>query len=464
MAAEHSATDADLAAYKELNQARTDALKESLQKDVQAQTVRLERQDKLIDSFSTRISDLSFFLTVFGLVAGLLGYFTVSSRAKNEARSVAEDWVKKEGQKAIDAKLNDFNAHLAAEKAAATDQRQKLFIDAAAPLAELQRQINTSLKSIDGLVQEPTTPISTQSDPIGLLVEALKHKPEAEYGFDDWNVRAHDSYNKGNRALAAEFWLQAARGGKGNGAQVAQSLLNAAIALSQLKRHQEAIDVYSKVSALYGDAPELVLRNLVAQSLVNKAHVLAELSRVDEAIDIFTEVASRFGNDSEVSLRKQAIYALTGKARLLGKLNHYEKVIELNDEVILKYGDVPDVDIRPLIADARNSKGYGYMCIAKAKWNEEASRLNNLQSAAELFKQAEPEVANKWVVYGNQAYTAYLLNQQADVRPLLKQAFELGGEQMYTLTLADLNVNPVPVDDGFRALLDEIWAEVKPKT
>lgn len=112
LAAEHPVSEANLAAYKELNQARADAFKESLQKDVQAQSAhieaqdkRIDRQDKMLDSFSARISDLSMFLTVFGLVAGLLGYFTVSSRAKKEARIAAAEWIEKEGQKAIVAKL-----------------------------------------------------------------------------------------------------------------------------------------------------------------------------------------------------------------------------------------------------------------------------------------------------------------------------------------------------------------------
>jgi len=84
----------ELAAYKELSQARTDALKESIQKDIQAQSVKIEaqdklveRQDKMLDSFSARISDLTMFLTVFGLVAGLLGYFTVRQSCKEGGAS-----------------------------------------------------------------------------------------------------------------------------------------------------------------------------------------------------------------------------------------------------------------------------------------------------------------------------------------------------------------------------------------
>lgn len=112
LAKENPVSESELSAYKELAQAKLDAAKESSQKDIQAQEKRIERQDKLLDSFSTRISDLSYALTLLGLAAGLLGYFTVSSKAKNEARSAAEEWVEKKGKEILDKKLAEFDTHI----------------------------------------------------------------------------------------------------------------------------------------------------------------------------------------------------------------------------------------------------------------------------------------------------------------------------------------------------------------
>ncbi len=389
LAAERSASEADLAAYKELSQARTDALKESLQKDMQAQTARIEamdklieRQDQLLDHFSGRFSDLLTFLALFGLVAGLLVYITVNSRAKKEARIAVEEWMEIEGPKAIEAKTKDLDSHIAAEKKAATTKREEYYSDieklhaiAADPLAEQQKQMSALYKPTNDSVQGQT--LSKNSSAITKLTEALKHKPEADYGFDDWNARAHDAYMKGNLALAAAYWLQTARGFQVKEVRIAQSLFNAGVVLGQLNRSEEAIAVY--------------------------------------------------------------------------------------DDVVSRYGNKPKAELRKQVARALNGKGFELLCRAKESWGDEVARLGDLGAAATLFTQAEKEMAAKFIVWGNQAYTAFLLGQADAVRPLLKQALQQGGEDLYKVTLGDLDIHPAPPDAEFRTLLEEVWAAVKQK-
>lgn len=475
LAASHPVTETDLSAYKELSQARTDALKESMQKDIQAQTTRIEAQDKrldqqnkLLDSFSARIGDISIFLTGFGLLAGLVGYFTVRSRAQKEARIAAEEWMEKEGQKAIDAKLEGLDSHIATQKDAATAKIEafggdieKLQANAVAQIAEQQKQMSTLQKPMDGSVQTQLSP--TNGDPISQLVEALKHKPEAEYGFDDWNARAHDAYKRGNIALAAEYWLQAARGGKANGAMLAQSLSNAGIALGQLNREEESIAVYDEVVSRYGGAPEATLRRQVAAVLINKGVSLKQLNRDEEAIAVCEEVVSRYDSAPEAVLRELVAQALVNKGGFLGRLNRYDEAIAVSDEVESRYGSTPEAALRELVAQANNVKGFTLLCRAKENWINETARLVNLQAAATLFTQSEKEISNKPLVWGNQAYTFFLLGQADVARPLLKKALQQKGEWLYKATLDDLNVHPVSPDTDFRALLEEAWAEVKPK-
>ena len=390
LAADHSVNEAELAAYKELNQVRTDALKESLQKDMQAQSAKIEaqdkrvdRQDKMLESFSARISDLSIFLTVFGLVAGLLGYFTVSSRAKKEARIAAAEWIEKEGQKAIDAKLNEFDSHITAQKDAATAKREifegeieKLRADAVSQITEQLSQISTSQKSMGRTIQQVTSP--AESDAISEYVEALKLKPEAEYDVEDWITRAVDAYSKNNFALAAEYWIQAAH-------------------------HSKASDI-------------------------------------DAARSLFIA------------------------GGLLSKMNRIEAEIALRDELISRYGSTQETEIRQLVVGALGGKGFALLLRAKEEWSNEAARIDDLHAADALFNKMEKEANNKPITWGNQAYTAFLLGQQHVARPLLKQALQQGGELLYKGTLGDLDIHPVPPDAAFRAMLDEVWAEVKPKS
>lgn len=516
LAAEQSVSKAELVTYKELSQTRTDALKESLQKDIQTQTVRIEsldkrveRQDKLLDSFSVRISDLSLFLTVFGLVAGLMGYFTVSNRAQKEARTAAEAWIKKEGLKAIDEKLKDLDSHITSQKDAATAKREAfdceietLRMKAAPQMAEQQNQIRSSPNPKDGSVD--TQKLAAYSDAVNELVEALKRKPEAEYGFKDWNARALDAYSKGNYALAAEYWLQAARGGKASGVELVQSMCNAGVSLLKLKRYEETIAVLDSAVSLYGSAPEVLLREEVINALMIKGSALAEMERLDESIAVFDSVVSLYGNASEANLRKHVAramfnkvltlgrmgrheesmavcdeilsrygsapefevqeavaHALVEKGNTLGKLGRYEESITVFDAIVLRYGNEADAKMHDVVGQALNGKGFTLLCRAKEKWNEAAVRMAGLQAAKDLFAQAEKEIIQKYVVWGNQAYIFVLLGDTESARSLMKQAMQQNSEWLYKATLEDMEIHPVPLDADFRAILEEAWAEVK---
>jgi tetratricopeptide (TPR) repeat protein len=466
LAENHLVTDTNLSAYKELTQARTEALKESLQKDIQAQAARIEaegkridRQDKLLDSFSTRISDLSFFLTVAGFVAALMGYFTVSSRAKNEARIAAAEWIEKEGQKAIATKLKELDSHIAVQ--AATAKLDQLYADAAVPLAELQKQMTASQKTMDGSVQNQSS--LTDMDAISKLVEELKLKPEAEYGFDDWNLRAFDAQTKGNLALAAEYWLQAAQGGNARGLQVVQSLFNAAFALGQLNRNKEAMDIYDDIVTRYGNAPETELRMHVAFALINKGVILSQLKRDDEAVSTYDKVITFCGSAPEAKMQEILLNALVNRGLSLGNLQRLDEAETVFDNVLSRFGSTTEVALRAHVANALNGKGFTLLCRAKEKWGDEQARLSKLQAAKSLFDQSEKEVINKPYVWGNQAYAAFLLGDvEAAILPLT-QALKQGGENIYNATLGDLNFHPAPPDVEFRNLLEKTWAEVKPK-
>lgn len=89
-------------------------------------------------------------------------------------------------------------------------------------------------------------------------------------------------------------------------------------------------------------------------------------------------------------------------------------------------------------------------------------RQADLDMATRLFEQAESEHPDKPIVLGNRAYCAHLRGEPVEiVRPLLARALKNGGEPLYTDTLDDLAIHPVPEDAAFRVLLDEVWAEVR---
>ncbi len=424
MAVEHPVSQADLSAYKELAQTRLDAAKESLQKDRERIEARLDSQDKRVGDIGLYLMVFGTLLTVVGLAVGFVGYFTVSSRAEKEARLAAAKWMEQEGRVTLEAQIKEFGLHIASEKQAATKKREELDdeIDALRPaatsdMAEQQKQLGLTQKLSDSSSSHEQAS-SADTDAIGKLVNALKRKAEAEYGFDDWNARAHDAYPKGKHEQAAEYWLQAVAAGGATRIKVAQALFNAGLMLGKLGRSAEAIEVYNKLDAHYGSATDVTLREQVAMALVNKGDMLTRLNRSEEAIALYDDVMARHGSATEAVLKK-------------------------------------------IVSNTQNSKGYTLLCRAKANWNDKADRLSNLQAATALFSQAVNDSNdNKQIVLGNQAYTACLLGQPDIARTLLNQALQQGGEKLYKATLGDLDIHPVPPDTGFRALLEELWAEV----
>jgi len=163
-------------------------------------------------------------------------------------------------------------------------------------------------------------------------------------------------------------------------------------------------------------------------------------------------------------MRDRVAQALVNKGFTLGQLNRYEEAIAVHDEVVSRYGNASEAVLHTIVANVLNSKGFTLLCRAKANWGDETARLGDLQAGSTLFAQAEKEIDNKPLVWGNQAYTAFLLGQPDIARPLLKQTLQQGGEELYTATLGDLDIHPSPPDVEFRALLEELWSEVKPKS
>ncbi len=159
----------------------------------------------------------------------------------------------------------------------------------------------------------------------------------------------------------------------------------------------------------------------------------------------------------------QTAQSLYNTGVVLGLLKRSEEAIVVYDEVVRRFGEATEPALREQVAWAQNGKGFNLICRAKANWQDEVTRNGDLQAALALFKQAEVDFpsADKPIVWGNQAYSHFLLGQIEPVRALLQQTLQQGGEKLYQGTLGDLAIHPVPPDADFRILLDAVWAEVQ---
>jgi TolA-binding protein len=440
-AAEKTVAESDFSAYKELAQTKLDAARESLQKDVQALGTRVDNQDKRIDQQGNRIGDVSISLTWFGIlltilaiIAGFVGYFTVSAKARKEAQEEADKAVKTwlsgheaELQRQIKAaeafaaesrtRIQDFERDIAELRAQVTEKMSN-------HIADFESSLEAAKQRLQEDITKPAEGGSKQVTPEQLAAlqaqeEKLRHKPEADYGFKDWNNRAFAAYSGGNHEEAARYWKQAADAPDASPTDAAKTLFNAGVSSEQSGRLDDVVATYELLDQRYANAAEPALREQVAKALFNKGVTLGKLGRADDAIATYDLLDQRYASAAEPVLREQ-------------------------------------------MAKARLNKGFTLLCRAKKNWLNKTSRLANLEQAAGLFLGAEQDIhANHPTVLGNRAYCAHLRGQPAEiVRPLLEAALKDGGEKLYKVTLDDLAIHPVPLDAEFRRLLDEVWVSL----
>ncbi len=478
--------ESDFTAYKELAQVKLDAAKESLQKDVAALGTRVDNQDKRIDQQGNRIGDVSISLTWFGIlltllaiIAGFVGYYTASTKARkeaqDEARKAVDDWLTtheadlQQRIKAAEdfatesrAHIQTFEDEISQLKAQLSDKliahTNNKIAETNALVEDAKRRLQAAIAQSSGQTTPPASPEALEA--LQAQAENLRHKSEADYTFDDWDDRAFAALAEGKHEDAVQYWLRASAIPTAAQSDIARALYNRGVSLGQLGRADDAIAAYDLVDARYASDTAPTLREPVAKALVNKGVTLGQLGRTDEAIAAYDLVDARYASDTAPALRDQVAKALVNKGFALGQLGRTDDEIAAYDLVEARYAN--DTALRKQVAYAQNGKGFTLLCRAKAEWANPERRQANLDTAASLFEQAESEHPDKPMVLGNRAYCAHLRGEPVEVvRPLLKRALKDGGERLYKGTLDDLAVHPVPEDAAFRTLLEEVWAEVR---
>jgi tetratricopeptide (TPR) repeat protein len=575
----------EFSTYKEAQEKHLADSKELQRRDVDA-------QDRLLALQSGRIGDVSLYLTAFGVVFALLaiiaswlGYVTVRNRALQEARAAAANWFEKEGRERIQGWLKDFETHVETEKGNVRIKAESAQKELQAAVQEQIDVMQTTLNSKSANTSEPEVPSEKEPDPLMRLIQTLKRKPENDYSFADWNARAFDAFRQNHRALAIEYWLNAANASDSTRIELANTILNAAIVLSDDGKTERALDLYDDVIHRFSAEKDLDLRVCVAKALTNKSVALAKLRRweqalevskelmdkfssaveeplrdqvawnqfnigtiyqqsgslqesiahfdaliaefgseprptirlvlamglvnkgialvtsgkISDAISVYDEVISKFSAASDTSLRVQVGNAYLSKAIALSK-DHDEKVLEILDELIVYLGDDKEQALRILgakalnskalalgrlnrrseadtfldeviaindpmfnaqIAVAENTKGFTSLLRAKQQWANQDSREVHLKLAIELFARAVPKSSQDPVVLGNHGYALFLQGNTAAARPILKDALQRGGERLRAAELDDSRIHPVPNDESFRALIEELWLELE---
>jgi tetratricopeptide (TPR) repeat protein len=244
--------------------------------------------------------------------------------------------------------------------------------------------------------------------------------------------------------------------------QVANALFNKGVTLEQLRRPEEALEVYEQLIQRFADAEALGLQEQVANALFNKGATLGQLQRPEEALAAYGQLLEWFADAEALGLQEQVAKALFNKGVTLGQLQHPEEELAAYGQLLEQFADAEALVLQEQVAKAWNGKGFYHLLDAKKSATRE-QRHSLLQTALNCFEQALVHVAaiHRPFVLGNQAYTQFLLGDSVASATTLKDALTLGGQKLYEAELADSQITPLPEDEAFRTLLDTLWQETK---
>ncbi|MGB7814772.1 MAG: tetratricopeptide repeat protein [Methylotenera sp.] len=546
----------DFQVFKAQTDAKLEALKEIKQQDLADIKKQIEIQNKTIDIFDKRISDINFYLAIYAIlgmiiaiVVSLLALFTASSKAKESA----ENWFK-DNENNLLQNIDALKERLKKYEADAKNDIAQAIQNIQIGMNENTNQLlNNILKGTNANFKIAVNTASRPSPELKAASDELKNKPESEYKFNDWNTLAFAAYDENNLVFAAEYWGKAAIAIDASNGASANALFNKGITLDLLNKYDGAIACYDELIQRYSSSTEPNLQLQVAKALVSKGVVFGKLNALDKAIACFNEVIRRFDKATSIQLQERVANALGNKGVALRSQNKHDEEIACYDEILKRFSMSSEPTLQEHIANALlnkgglfidkrnmpneaiacydqviqrfgqstdqtlivvsvhalsnkasaltaldrfdeaytihdsllqqfssstipsledisnrclNGKGFIQILRAKLAWKDEASREKYLQDALQLLSAADYTQQKNvgGFLLGNLAYCLWLLGRNAETIEPLKKALKIGGASLRDAELKDTEIHSIPLDAGFRDLINKIWLELNPQT
>lgn len=422
-----------LDAQKELLQLKIDSNRELLQKDIEKRNDRIDTIEKKVEAQNNRIGDIGqsidrtglllslggTLITILLFLGGLVSYFTVTRKAMDEARVASKKWFSNNQEKLsiqilnLERKVDDAESRINQLVGQVTDKRDESLKEMDAAMEKIQSNIN-SKQSHGQTISE------AENDALRQNAEYLREKPEARYSFEDWNARAFEAYNS--------------------------------------ERYEEAVFYWKNASAV----PDASVSDVV-MALSNRANTLAvHIKQDEEAVSIYREIIKAYSSVSASSVRSQIAYAMCCLASTLDGLGRVEEAIATYEQVVDIYSNDRSRSIQNIVADAMNGLGFVKLILAKNEWENKQPPLDRLFQAKTDLENSLKRKPGNGMALGNIAYIEWLLgDKQASEQSYRSalNALEFNGEELYKATQDDIAQYPIPEDQGFKEMVDRLWAE-----
>lgn len=319
---------------------------------------RIEAQDKLIEQVGHQVDGLGSHIGIFSGLVGvgaivipvflvLIGWFAYRD-AERKAKEIAEQTSKKTAE-------NWFSNNEA--------DLRKQFLEL---LESVKQHHDNAVHEIDkqakdfsnGLLDNKASDISDDiKSSLNDTDTNLQNKPEAQYTFEDWNIRAFSAYSQQKYALAAEYWKKAASVADATEEQIVHALFNqATVSGEYLKDTTAAVDGYDVLINRYGDSAVTGVQEAVAIAYYNKG-VIQSQTDSQAAIYTYNTLIARYANSGLTDAQELVAKAYVNKGFAQSQTEP-QAAIATYDALIAGYGDSCVAGIQEQVAKAYVNKGF----------------------------------------------------------------------------------------------------------
>lgn len=320
-------------------------------------TERLEHQEQHIGVLAYYLAGFSVLMTVIGVILGFrfvrktlrTGKAAARKEFEEQTEAIISTRLDEERQKRMAEKVD---ASIRPELAQALEELRKTKGYVLGGLVQRKAQQDLASRTVVGDI--PLT--AEQIETLDKAAKALEFKLPREYLFEDWFVLGVHAFGVEKYEVAADNFTRAEK-------ITSDPLLNAialgfkGLAYARLRRLTEAIALYDTVIMLYGDMPDILIREVVAKAMLNKGLAYREAHQLADELAVYDDMLKRYGGATDAALQRMVAKALVNKCIRLGQNNRNVEAISVCDEVVRRYGDAEQVELREQVADALLNKG-----------------------------------------------------------------------------------------------------------
>jgi tetratricopeptide (TPR) repeat protein len=283
--------------------------------------------------------------------------------------------------------------------------------------------------------------------------------------------------------------------------KLAETLNEKADCLIELGEEDRARATYAEVVRRFADASETPLQRAVSTAMWNKSVVFFRNGQLDERREIIKDLILRFRECRDAEIRRivgRALFAdlfdvaapddverviddiiarlepatnepdtvalalsIRLKASGLSSLERYTEAIEVANDWISRYRHSEQSQISDMLSDVLRIAAKATLYQAKRQWlaGDEPVARKLLEDAAAKAAEGLALKGDDVDLLQTSAYIAFLRGDAAAARAWLQQAANIDPQNIRENALEYADKHPLPQDEAFRALVEELSAK-----